>query len=114
MNLDIVEKILASRLFAPFVSFIGVAIMLLWNREMPRSRMAVAVLSAPVFTVLAVPSAIAYIRTVPSLDWLPHDGSIEGLIGFIAGLTALNIIALVMRVGAKAEIAAGDRILGEK
>lgn len=112
MPKEIVEQVLSSRLLAPFVSFVGVAIMLLWNREMKRSRMAVAVLSAPTFTVLVVPAAMAYIRSVPALAWLPQDGSIEGLIGLIVGLTALNIVALVLRVGVKAETVAADRIGG--
>lgn len=106
----IVEQVLSSRLFAPFLSFVGVAIMLLLNPEMTRARMAVAVLSAPVFSFLVVPLATAYIRSIPSLSWLPQDGSIEGLLGFVTGLTALNLVALVLRVGMKAENAAADSI----
>lgn len=114
MPKEIVEQILASRLFAPFVSFMGVAIMLLWSRQMTRARVAVAVLSAPIFTVLVVPVVISYLRSVSALAWLPQDGSIEGLLGFVIGMTALNLVALVLRVGDKAESAGTDRIFGGK
>lgn len=110
----IVEQILSSRLFAPFVSFMGVAIMLLWTSQMTRARVAVAVLSAPTFTFLVVPVVISYLRSVSALAWLPQDGSIEGLLGFVIGMTALNLVALVLRVGDKAEATAADRIFGGK
>jgi hypothetical protein len=110
----IVEQILESRLFAPFVSFVGVAIMLLWSREMSRGRVAVAVLAAPTFSFLIVPMAMSYLRSVPALAWLPHDGSIEGLLGFVIGMVALNLVALVLRAGGRAEAGAGDRLFGGK
>lgn len=109
----ILDHLLESRLFAPFVSFVGVAIMVLWKRDIDRRRMAVAVLSAPAFTLLVVPLIVAWIRTMPSLAWLPKDGSVEGLIGLIVGITALNIVSMVLRVGASAETAAVNRVGGQ-
>jgi hypothetical protein len=108
-----VESILASRLFAPFLSFVGVAIMVLWKRGIVKSLLAVAVLAAPVFTVLIVPIAVAWIRSAPTLAWLPTDGSVEGLIGFTVGLSALNLVAIVMRLGRQAETEAANRLGGQ-
>lgn len=109
----LLDHILESRLFAPFISFVGVAVMLLWRKEPNRRRIAVAVLAAPTFTFLVVPIATAWIRNTPDLAWLPRDGSVEGLLGFVAGITALNLVALVVRGGDQAETIVANRIGGK-
>lgn len=109
----LVESIFASRWLAPFLSFVGVAIMVLWKSGIDKPRLAVAILSAPTFTVLVVPIAVAWIRSAPSLAWLPTDGSVEGLIGLIVGLSALNIVAIVLRLGRQAETEAVNRLGGK-
>lgn len=107
-----VDQILASAMFAPFVSFVGVAIMVLWQRGIEKTRLAVAVLAAPIFTVLFVRIGVAWIRSDKKFAWLPADGSVEGLIGLLVGLFALNLVAIFFRLGRQAETEAINRTGG--
>lgn len=107
-----VDQILASAMFAPFLSFVGVAIMVLWQRGIEKSRLAIAVIGAPIFTILAIRIGLAWVRSTKNATWLPADGSVEALIGLIVGLSVLNIIAILFRLGRQAETEAINRIGG--
>lgn len=108
-----VDQLLASAMFAPFLSFVGVAIMVLWQRGIEKTRLAIAVLSAPIFTVLFIRIGLAWIRSHKDYVWLPTDGSVEALVGLIAGLSVLRIVAILFRLGRQAETEAINRIGGK-
>ena len=63
--------------------------------------MLIAVASGPLFAWLLTPSAVSWLAA--QLPWLPRDGSVDGAVGCLIGLLAINMIALVANVGNRAE-----------
>lgn len=91
----------ASKLLAPLCAFAGAVLMLLWRREMEPRKMVLAVASGPLFAWLLTPSVSAWLLSLWS--WLPRDGSVDGAVGCLIGLLAINMIALIANVGSRAE-----------
>jgi len=95
------NTITASKLLAPLCAFAGAVLMLLWRREMDPRKMLLAVASGPLFAWLLTPSVSAWLMSLWA--WLPRDGSVDGAVGCLIGLLAINMIALVANVGTRAE-----------
>lgn len=89
---------LTSKLLPPFLGLVGATLMLLYTRELDPRRMAVAVVAGVVAAWLVPPIASAGLRSMGSLDWLPRDGSVEGLIGLLSGMAAINLVAFWLRI----------------
>jgi len=85
---------LTSKLLPPFLGFVGSSLMLLYTRELDPRRMAVAVIFGVLAAWLVPPMAMAGLRSMASLEWLPKDGSVEGLMGLLIGLAAINLVGL--------------------
>lgn len=83
---------LGSKLMPPFLGFIGSSLMLLYTRELDPRRMAVAVIFGVIAAWLVPPLAVAGLTALFNLTWLPRDGSVEGLIGLLIGLAAINLV----------------------
>lgn len=96
---------LGSKLLPPFLGFIGATLMLLYTRELDPRRMAVAVIFGVLAAWLVPPLAVAALRNMASLDWLPKDGSVEGLLGLLVGLAAINLVGLWLRVSKDPRVA---------
>lgn len=89
---------LTSKLMPPFLGFIGSTLMLLYTRELDPRRMAVAVIFGVLAAWLAPPLAVAGLRSMFALAWLPSDGSVEGLMGLLIGLAAINLVGFWLQV----------------
>lgn len=90
-----------SKLFAPLCAFAGAVLMLLWRKEMQPRKMLVAVASGPLFAWLLTPSVVSWLASL--WPWLPRDVSVNGAIGCLIGLLAINIVAVVAHFGDRAE-----------
>ena len=98
------EKYAVNELLAPLFALAGAVVMLVFKRELELSRMLLALIAGPLFAWLLTPSLIAWVSA--KADWLPRDGSVEGSIGCLVGLLAINIIAIVASAGRRAELIA--------
>lgn len=99
-------KTSANELIAPFFAVAGALLMLIFNREMEVRKMALALLSGPLFAGLLTPSLVAWLSTL--YDWLPKGGHVEGALGCLIGMLSINMIAFVAHAGKRAERAAKD------
>lgn len=89
---------LTSKLMPPFLGFVGATLMLLYTRELDPRRMAVAVIFGVLAAWLVPPMAVAAMNAWFSLAWLPKDGSVEGLMGLLIGLAAINLVGYWLQV----------------
>lgn len=88
---------IGSKLLPPLLGFIGASLMLLYTRELDPRRMVVAVGFGVVAAWLVPPIAVPALRSGAGLDWLPADGSVEGLLGLLIGLAAINLVGLWLK-----------------
>lgn len=89
---------IGSKLAPPLLGFLGATIMLLYTRELDPRRMAVAVAFGVLAAWLAPPMAVSGLRNLGGQDWLPTDGSVEGLFGLLIGLAAINLVGLWLQI----------------
>lgn len=106
------EKLEAvSSFLAPLFALAGATVMLLFRREIDRRRMVLAVVAGPLFAGLLTPTVIAWLQSL--FIWLPGDGSVTAAIGCLIGMLAINMIAVVANVGARAEAVAPDAVFSK-
>ncbi len=87
---------LASKLAPPLFGLVGAVMMLLYTREADHRRMVVAVVAGMVLAYVLPPILMGYARSV--ISWLPADGSVEGLLGFLLGLAAIGLVGWWLKV----------------
>ena len=95
---------LGSKLLPPLLGFVGASLMLLYTREMDPRRMVVAVVAGVISAWLVPPIAVAGARH-SGFVWLPADGSVEGVLGLLVGLGAINLVGVWLRVSSDPQAA---------
>jgi len=87
---------LGSKLLPPVLGFVGATLMLLHTREMDPRRMVVAIVAGVISAWLVPPIVVAGARH-SGFGWLPTDGSVESVLGFLVGLGAFNLVGVWLR-----------------
>lgn len=88
---------LGSKVLPPILGLVGASLMLLWTRELDPRRMAVALIFGPIAAWLVPPILVPALRSWAVLAWLPKDGSVEGLVGLLVGIAAINLVSLWLK-----------------
>lgn len=81
----------SAKLIPPLAGFLGAVIMLSYMSEMPPRHWAAALL-AGVLSAYFVPPIVSAWFAHAGLEWLPSDGSVEGLLGLLLGMGAIHLV----------------------
>lgn len=92
---------IASKLFPPLMGLAGAVVSLSYMPELSKRQWGTALTIGVFGAYLITPVASAYLRYSFSMDWLPNDGSIEGLIGLMIGMCGIHIVGGLTALGRK-------------
>lgn len=91
---NLFDQITGHKLLPTVLGLVGAAIALTYSPTPPGRRLWFAsVLSGAVLAFVGTPIVAAAARHYVGLDWLPGDGSVDGLIGLMLGVTGMQIVA---------------------
>lgn len=93
--------ILGSKIFPPLAGLAGAIISLSYMVELTRRQWASALILGVIGAYLVTPVVSAYLRHTFGAEWIPNDGSLEGLIGLMMGMGAIHIVAASTLLGRK-------------
>lgn len=82
---------ITAKLLPPIAGFLGAVIMLSYMSEMPPRHWVAALLAGVLAAYFVPPIVLAWLAHA-GLDWLPTDGSVEGLLGLLLGMGAIHIV----------------------
>ena len=85
------------KLLPPAAGFFGAVLMMSYLGQMSGRLWAVALGSGVLAPYFGVPVIMSYL--VHQFTWLPRDGGVEGLIGFVLGLSAIHLIGGLATLG---------------
>lgn len=92
---------IASKLFPPLMGLAGSVVSLSYMPELSKRQWGTALTIGVFGAYLITPMASAYLRHNFSIEWLPTDGSVEGLIGLMIGMGGIHLVGGFTALGRK-------------
>lgn len=85
------DETFSAKLIPPIAGFLGAVIMLSYLAEIPPRHWVTALLAGVLAAYFAPPIAVAWLAH-QGVEWLPIDGSVEGLLGLLLGMGSIHIV----------------------
>lgn len=85
------DETFSAKLIPPIAGFLGAVIMLSYLSEIPPRHWVTALLAGVLAAYFAPPIAVAWLAH-KGFEWLPVDGSVEGLLGLLLGMGSIHIV----------------------
>ena len=116
------ETITGHKALPTILGLVGAAIALTYSASPPGKRQwFAAVLSGGAFAFVGTPVLVAAVRHYLGWDWLPQDGSVEGLVGLVFGIAGMRVVSGIITASSTFAsdpvgfiITTWDRIRGRK
>lgn len=92
---------IASKFFPPLMGLFGALVSLSYMQELTKRQWGTALTIGVFGSYLITPIVSAYIHYSFNVQWLPVDGSVEGLIGLLIGMAGIHLVGGFTYLGRK-------------
>lgn len=92
--MSLYDVITSHKALPALLGLVGAAIAMTYSPSPPgRRQWFAAVLSGGAFAWVGTSVAVAAIRHFTQWEWLPTDGSVEGLVGLLLGIAGMRLVS---------------------
>lgn len=101
MPINSSASFIASKLFPPLMGLVGALVTLSYMKELSKRQWGTALTIGVFGAYLITPVVSAYIHHSADMNWLPQDGSVEGLTGLLIGMMGIHAVGGATYLGRK-------------